>query len=156
MNGPTMRRFTCGSARRTAKWPTSTLRGTTTRSMASAARASPGAGSLPGKKLMVLASSTVWAIPLLDVERLGSGGLAGGVERDLPDPRLRLPQQLLAAAFERLAALIDGDRFLERHLALLEPLDDRLEFLDRPLERQALDVGMIGLGHDRGPLSRSI
>src|SRR5262245_7931182 len=147
MNGPTMRRFTCGRARRTAKWPTSTLRGTTTRAMASAARGSPGAGSLPGKKLMVLASSTVWAVPLLDVERLGSGRLASGVERDLLDPRLGLPQQLLAAALECLAALIDGDRFLERHLALLEPLDDRLELLDRPLERQALDVGMIGLGH---------
>src|SRR5262245_66522446 len=39
MKGPTMRRLTWGSARRTAKWPTSTLRGTITRSMASAARA---------------------------------------------------------------------------------------------------------------------
>ena len=56
MNGPTMRRLTCGSARRTSKWPTSTLRGTTTRSMASAARTSPGAGSLAGKKLMTIFS----------------------------------------------------------------------------------------------------
>src|SRR5256714_4066188 len=53
MNGPTMRRPTWGSARRTAKPPRSTLRGTIMSSMASLAGASPGAGSLPGKKVMV-------------------------------------------------------------------------------------------------------
>src|SRR6516162_2245661 len=101
MNGPTMRRLTWGRARRTAKCPTSTLRGTTTRSMASAARASLGAGSLPGKKLMVTASVTRppanLEIALLHVERLGAGRPAGGIERDLLHARLGLPQQLLAA-----------------------------------------------------------
>ena len=52
INGPTMRRRACGSARRTEKSPRSTLRGTMMSSMASQAGASPGAGSLPGKKLM--------------------------------------------------------------------------------------------------------
>src|SRR5215470_16371902 len=147
MKGPTMRRLTWGSARRTAKWPTSTLRGTITRSMASAARASPGAGSLAGKKLM-----TISPLPMADVrpagadrsgarsgnvERFGAGRLAGGIEPDLLHPSLGLAQQLLATALERLAALVDGNRLLERHLALLEPLDDRLELLDRLLEGQA-------------------
>jgi hypothetical protein len=45
--------------------------------------------------------------------------------------------------------LVDGDRLLERHLALLEPLDDRFELFDRPLEGEALDVGMDIVGHDR-------
>jgi len=79
---------------------------------------------------------------LLDVERLGAGRLAGGIERDLLHPRLGLVQQLLAAALEQLAAFIDGDRFLERHLAFLEPLDDGLELLDGALEGEKLDVGM--------------
>ena len=42
-----------GSARRTAKSPRSTVRGTITWAMASQAYASPAAGSLPGKKLML-------------------------------------------------------------------------------------------------------
>ena len=70
-----------------------------------------------------------------------SPSVAGAVERDLFDPRLGLLQQFLAAAFQRLAALIDRDRFLERHLAAFKPLDDRFKFLDRLLEGQLLDVG---------------
>src|SRR5262245_13374451 len=46
-----------------------------------------------------------------DVERLGAGRLARAVERDLLDPGFGLPQQLLAAALERLAALVDRHRF---------------------------------------------
>src|ERR1700746_67067 len=84
-----------------------------------------------------------------DVERFGSGRLAGGIERDLLHPGLGLPQQLLAAALEPLAALVDGARLLERPLALPEPLDDRFELFDRPLEGEALDVGMGVVGHDR-------
>src|SRR5689334_13659633 len=60
------------------------------------------------------------------VERLGALRLAGSVERDLLDARLGLLEQFLAAALERFAALVDRDRFLERHLAFLEPLDDGL------------------------------
>src|SRR6266851_5176292 len=86
---------------------------------------------------------------LFDVERLGSGRLARGIEGDLLDPGLGLAQQLDAAALERFAALVDRDRLLERHLALLEPLDDRFELLDRLLEGQPRDVGVFG--HD--PLS---
>src|SRR5262249_29599393 len=64
------------------------------------------------------------------IERFSPGRLAGSVERDLLHPRFGLTQQLLAAAFERLAALVDGNRFLERDLALFEPLDDGLKLLD--------------------------
>src|SRR5579862_1326856 len=53
MNGPTMRERAEGRARCTWKPPRSTERGTITCSMTSLARASPGAGSLPGKKLML-------------------------------------------------------------------------------------------------------
>src|SRR5262249_45044019 len=51
----------------------------------------------------------------LHIERLGPLRPAGGVEGDLLDARLGLLQQLLAAALERLAALVDRDRLLERH-----------------------------------------
>ena len=80
---------------------------------------------------------------LLHVERLGAGGVAGGVEGDLLHPRLGLPQQVLAAALERFAAFVDGDQLLERHLALFEPLDDQFELLDGALERQLSDVAVI-------------
>src|SRR5690349_19912612 len=52
MNGPTSRRFAEGSARRTSKPPMSCARGTIIVSMASQAKASPGTGSGPGKKLI--------------------------------------------------------------------------------------------------------
>src|SRR4051812_29725010 len=86
-------------------------------------------------------------VPLLNVERLGAGRLAGGIERDFLDARLGLAQKLLATALECLAAFVDGDRFLERHLALFEPLDDRFEFLDRAFEGEAIDIGSGGVGH---------
>src|SRR5437588_656048 len=115
MNGPTIRRFACGNARRTAKWPISTLRGTIMRSIASAAAESPAAGSLPGKKLMTMSPVPArLRATLFHVERLGAGRLARRIERDLLHPCFGLAQQLLAAALERLAALVDGDRFLER------------------------------------------
>src|ERR1700728_3530615 len=56
MNGPTVRERADGSARWTWKSPRSTVRGTITCSMASAACASPRSGSLPGKKLMAKSS----------------------------------------------------------------------------------------------------
>src|SRR5580692_10280980 len=87
----------------------------------------------------------------LHIERLGALRLAGGVEGDLFHARLRLAQQFLAAALEHLAALVDRDRLLERHLAFLEPLDDRLELLDRLLEAQFLYVRMVVLGHAEHP-----
>src|SRR5262249_9207875 len=152
MKGPTMRRLTWGSARQTAKWPTSTLRGTTISSIASAARVSPAAGSLPGQKLMPV---TPYRIALAGeasshVERFGSGRLARRVECDLLHARFGLAQQLLAAPLERLASLIDGDRLFERDLAFFEPLDDRFKLLDSPLERQARDVGVGLVGHGDG------
>src|SRR5271169_5319547 len=54
MNGPTKRARAEGKARCTSKSPRSTVRGTMICSIASLARASPSAGSLPGKKLMAL------------------------------------------------------------------------------------------------------
>jgi len=82
-----------------------------------------------------------------------SGRLAGGVEPNFLHPRLGQAQQLLAATLERLAALVDRDRLLERHLALFQPFDDGFELLDRPFEGQARDIGMDIVGHDRVPVS---
>src|SRR5580693_4859131 len=81
------------------------------------------------------------------IQRLGAGRLAPGIKRDLLHPRLGRAQQFLAAALERLAALVDRDRLLERHLAVLKPLDDGFELLDRALERQPRDVGVGFVGH---------
>src|SRR5438132_2263605 len=61
-------------------------------------------------------------VPSLHVERLGPGGLARGIGGDVVNAGLVLAQQLLAAALQGFAALIDFDRFLQRHLAFLEPL----------------------------------
>src|ERR1700736_642663 len=85
--------------------------------------------------------------PSLNVERLGAGDLAGGVGGDLVDPRLRLPQQFLAPPFQGLAPFVNGDGFLQRHLAVLEPLDDRFKFLERALEAQLPDVDLGVFGH---------
>ena len=52
--------------------------------------------------------------PLLHVERLGAGHLAVGVGGDLVDAGLGLPQQFLAAPLQRLAALVDRNRLLQR------------------------------------------
>src|SRR3984957_18819063 len=59
MKGTNLPPLTWGGARRTAKPPRSTLRGTITRSMASPAAASPGAGSGTGEKLIVSCSALV-------------------------------------------------------------------------------------------------
>jgi hypothetical protein len=45
-----------------------------------------------------------------------------------------------------LAALVDGDRFLEVDLSLLEALHDALELGQGLLEGQAGDVGRFGRG----------
>src|SRR5215813_590991 len=98
----------------------------------------------------------VLGLCLVHVERLGPGRLAGGIERDLLDPCLGLAQQFLATTLERLAALVDQDRLLERYLALFEPLDDRFQLFDRALKGQARDVGVGIFGHGLlYPASRS-
>ena len=67
MNGPTKRGCAEGNARCTRKSPRSIERGTITCSIASLARASPRAGSLPGKKLMVVHYSFFAIEPQTDV-----------------------------------------------------------------------------------------
>src|SRR5262245_15948308 len=49
---------------------------------------------------------------------------------------------------QRLAPLIDQDRGLELHVALLQAVDDGFELLQRLLEAHVLDVGMFrSFGH---------
>ena len=56
---------------------------------------------------------------ILDVERLGARRLVVGVERDLLDLGFGLAQQRIAMGFQGLAPLIDEDRGLKLHVALL-------------------------------------
>jgi hypothetical protein len=44
--------------------------------------------------------------------------------------------------FQRFAALVDADRFLEFDVAPLEAADDRFEFLERALETHFADIGV--------------
>src|SRR5262249_49269899 len=60
----------------------------------------------------------------------------------------------LAAALENLAALVNGNRLLQRHLAFLESLDDRFQLLDRTLEGQPGNIGMGIFGHEHVSMSR--
>src|SRR5262245_13426560 len=53
----------------------------------------------------------------LDVERLRSHGLTGGIRRDLVDASFCLFEQFLASSLQRFTALVDRHRLLERHLA---------------------------------------
>src|SRR5438132_3734324 len=94
---------------------------------------------------------TPCSLESLHVERLGSGDLAIGIGGNLVDAGLGLPQKFFAAALQRLAALIDRDRFLQRHLAVLEPLHDRFELLDRALEGEFSDVHLGIFGHIEFP-----
>src|SRR6476619_7034659 len=83
----------------------------------------------------------------VDVERLGTGRLAAGVERDLLDAGLGLAQQLLAAALQAFAALIDRNRLLKRNFAFLETLHDGFKLLDSAFEGQTLDVVVVAFSH---------
>src|SRR5271154_5816888 len=84
---------------------------------------------------------------LLNVERFRTGRLATGICGDLVDPRFRLTQQFLAAPLQRFAALVDGNGFSQRPLAVFDPLDDRFEFLERTFKAQLLDVRLGVFGH---------
>src|SRR5581483_12191412 len=109
------------------------------------------------KKLQAADAAGEWLrTPLLHIQRRRAGGLATGIGGDLVDTRLGLAQQLLAAPLQRLAALVDRDGFLERHLAVLEPLYDRFEFLDRALEGEPADIDLSVFGHIRFRLPDSL
>src|SRR5579864_4114511 len=92
----------------------------------------------------------------LNVERLRADRLAAGVGCDLVDPSLSLAQQFLAPPLQDLAPFVNGDRFFQWNLALLESLHDGFEFLDRALEAQLLDVGLGIIGHARISLIRCL
>src|SRR3954469_1752394 len=142
MNGPTICRRGEGRARRTSKPPRSRARGTITVSIASQASRSPGLGSSTGCQLMgPLLRARAGLALLLRVERRRPGRLAVRTDGDLLDAGLGALQQRLAVLLQGLAALVDRDRVLEGHVALLEPLHDGLELLERLLEGQARDFG---------------
>ena len=77
---------------------------------------------------------------LFHIKRDGTGRLALSVEGNLFHARFGLAQQILAAALERFAALVDGDGSFERHFAFFQPLDDQFQFIDRALERHLFDI----------------
>src|SRR6185436_4784787 len=87
----------------------------------------------------------------LHVERLGPGDLAVGIGGNLVDAGLGLPQKFFTAALQRLAALIDRDRFLERYLAAFKLRYDRFKLLHRTLEGEFFDVHLSVFGHIEFP-----
>src|SRR5271169_6664186 len=82
----------------------------------------------------------------LAVQRRDALGLAVGGKRDFLDPHFRVLQQGVATRFQRLAALVELDRFLERDRAFFQPIDDRLQLRERRLERHLFDIGVL-VGH---------
>jgi len=69
-----------------------------------------------------------------DVERLGAGGLAIRPLGDHLDLQLGLAQQRFAMGLELVAAFVDLDGFLERHITPLELADNLLKLLQGLLE----------------------
>src|SRR5690606_27960574 len=76
----------------------------------------------------------------VSVERLGSHRLALARQPDLLDTVLGGLEQPLAVRLEGLAALVDADGLVERHLAPFEIVDDLLQRLQRRFEAHRLDV----------------
>ena len=68
------------------------------------------------------------------VEGLGALRAPVGREGELLDLGLRLLQEPVAVLLQNLAALVDRDLLLELDVAALEPVDDRLQLLERALE----------------------
>src|SRR5437763_1262708 len=65
------------------------------------AQAGPVEGYRSAEAALARSARAAASVSLADVERLSSGRLAGGIERDLLHPGFRLTQSLLAAASER-------------------------------------------------------
>src|SRR5258708_10502728 len=80
-------------------------------------------------------TTVAWAPELAEVGRLGADGAIGG-EDDLLDLHLGFGELLLAVPLQQRPTLVGRDRLVELHLAALELLDDRLQLLERVLERQ--------------------
>src|SRR5690606_13209169 len=83
------------------------------------------------------------------VERHGGAGLAVGAGDDLLDPRLRCVEPGLAVPPQGLAALVEPDRFVERHVTAFELANHVLERLERLLEAHRGNIGA-RLVHGRG------
>src|SRR5579863_294788 len=79
---------------------------------------------------------------------------AVGRERNLLDAHFGVLEQFIAALLQRLPPLVEPDRFVQRHRALFELIDDLFELRERRLERHRRDV-RFGLGHV-GSFSRTV
>ena len=77
-------------------------------------------------------------------QRFGSNWTIITAEPDLLHPHFGLFEEMLAALFQRFAALIDRDRLGERHVAPLKPIDDLLEFGESRFECHAVDGWGVG------------
>src|SRR5260370_10335856 len=76
---------------------------------------------------------------LAEVGGLAADGAIGG-EDALLDLHRGFRELLLAVPLQQRPALVGGDRLVELDLAALELLDDRLQLLQRVLERQRGNV----------------
>src|SRR5690606_11403041 len=77
---------------------------------------------------------------LLAVEWLDTDGFAVACETDLLDLVFSRLEQAIAMRLERLAALVNPDRLVQRHIATFEIVDNALQRLQRLFEGHELDV----------------
>ncbi len=76
---------------------------------------------------------------LFFVERNG-GRCASWIDDDFLDPSLGIAELGFAMGFEGSALFVNCNRFLQRHLTLLELLHNRLQLLKRLFEAQGCDA----------------
>src|SRR5690606_176860 len=90
-------------------------------------------------------------VPSARVERHGAGRSAARTLDDLLDARLRSIEARLAMPAQRFTALVESDRFFQRHVTALELANDVFERAKRFFEAHAID--RLGLSFHRGGLA---
>src|SRR5690606_22795114 len=93
-------------------------------------------------------------MPLLAVQRLGPGRLAVARKANLFNLVLGSLQQAVAMRLQRLSALVDADRLVERDVAALKVVNDLLQCIERLLEAHLRDILIRLVSHDYPFISR--
>jgi hypothetical protein len=98
---------------------------------------------------MVMMSLCLWpgSCRLHGLAKLGTGS----PQHDFFQPAFRRFEFGFAMALQRLAALVQGDGIFQVDLALLQPRNNGLQFLERQFETQAVNGG--GFGGRRNDVS---
>lgn len=81
----------------------------------------------------------------IPVQRLHALRFSGAVETDLLDTLFGGVQQRLAMFFQGFAALVDGDRLVQRHVSALQACDNAFQLGDGLFEGITADIGCVGI-----------